>query len=267
MPFLGEGVPAWLESQIWEWIVDRLSRGAAGNRLVDTSKLTRLENDLSPSLPDPVRGSVAQLRKSLNVDPHLYLSAVEHCLKYNCGSEAPVVALKKLLEDGRSLWSPEHTDSGWVLARALPPETATVLANTAVERPTVAHLLSKAAASVSRRVGDPSSAYYNAVRAVEAALQPIISPNDRQATLGKMIAELRERDGAFVFILEPRDKQSVARVRGLLELLWTSHHDRHGNGTDFEPATPGEARAAFGIAILIVDWVNEGLIKRAKIAD
>jgi len=71
---------------------------------------------------------------------------------------------------------------------------------------------------------DPSGAYREAVRAVEAVAKPVILPNNDRATLGQM------------------------------ESVWTGQLDRHGTDDETVPlnVSPAEADAAFSACLNLV---------------
>src|SRR5439155_4689791 len=68
---------------------------------------------------------------------------------------------------------------------------------------------------------DPTAAYREAVRGVEAAAKPVVLPNNDAATLGTMIAAMRDAPGKWKTVFTtPPAVDGVGVVRGLMELLW-----------------------------------------------
>ena len=110
---------------------------------------------------------------------------------------------------------------------------------------------------------DPSVAYLRAVKAVEAAAIPVISPTDMTATLGKINGQLKARPEAWSFVIEHKHKTLIEPVITMMDTLWTGQTDRHeGN----EPATPisrETAEAAVHLAVTLVDWFSTGKIAPA----
>jgi hypothetical protein len=98
---------------------------------------------------------------------------------------------------------------------------------------------------------DPSSAYREAIRAVEAAAKPVVSPNNARATLGTIIADLRNKPSKWTVSLEAA---SVENVADLASMIWTSQLHRHGTDDETVPLSVSqeEADAAFYIAIGLV---------------
>ncbi len=108
---------------------------------------------------------------------------------------------------------------------------------------------------------DASGAYREAVRAVEAAHAPIVLPRDSSATLGKMIAALRDKPDKFAARLSgPGSVESVASVRAMFELLWTSQLDRHGTADEAIPLTVTleQAQDAVALATTLVHLAQQG---------
>lgn len=110
------------------------------------------------------------------------------------------------------------------------------------------------------RTLDASSAFREAVRAVEAAAKPVVLPNDPVATLGKMIRALRDKPSKW-----QSDLGTVEQVASMMDDLWTAQLDRHG--TDDESVrlsvTPEEAEAAVHLAVLLVQWFRNGHVRTA----
>ena len=108
--------------------------------------------------------------------------------------------------------------------------------------------------------GDPSKAYREAVRAVEAAAKPVVTPNDSLAHLGKIIGELTARPADWEVTLRA---DTVADLTRRAEILWRSQHDRHGSDVPTDPMTQPEALAAVHLAIELVAAFSHGLVRGA----
>lgn len=80
-------------------------------------------------------------------------------------------------------------------------------------------------------------------RAVEGAAIPVTLPNDRLATLGKVLA--------------PADA-----VVGMIALLWEGQRDRHAGGPISQPVTQEAAQTAVHLAVTLVQWFSAGAIYR-----
>lgn len=107
--------------------------------------------------------------------------------------------------------------------------------------------------NLATRNPNPNSSYDQAVKAVEAAAQSIISPRNVKATLGTINRDLKAKPSKWAFVLG-----DISLVIDMSERLW-SKHIRHG--TDTRPEhTLEEADAALHLAIPLVRYFSGGLI-------
>jgi hypothetical protein len=102
---------------------------------------------------------------------------------------------------------------------------------------------------LSGRDPDESGGYREAVRAVEAAAKPVILPKSDKATLGTMIAAVRDKPEKWQTTLG-----NIEDVRRLMEAVWTGQLDRHGTDDESIPlnVSPEQADAAFAICLNLV---------------
>ena len=108
---------------------------------------------------------------------------------------------------------------------------------------------------------DASGAYREAVRAVEAAYAPIVSPKNERATLGTIIADIRNKPSKFRVRLQADDsEENVDRLVGMLQMLWKSQLDRHGTADEDVPLTVSleEAQDAVALATTLVHLAEQG---------
>ncbi len=144
--------------------------------------------------------------------------------------------------------------------RTLPTARAAVAAQARQPGNAATHL-DKAWRAAFGRDPNPSLAYSEAIKAVEAAAIPLVLPNDAQATLGKIVGELRANPQKFQHVLT-RDAEPVRGstlspiqvVTAQADLLWSNQMDRHAPG-DPQPPTPitqQQAEHAVFIAVTLV---------------
>jgi len=105
--------------------------------------------------------------------------------------------------------------------------------------------------------GDPSKAYREAVKAVEAAAKPLVTPNDPLATLGKISGELKAHPEQWEVTLR---RDSVEELARRVDVLRRSQHDRHGTDEPTEPMTRDEAVAGCYLATELVGHFISGSI-------
>ncbi|MBX9151808.1 hypothetical protein HCG77_28960 [Rhodococcus qingshengii] len=111
---------------------------------------------------------------------------------------------------------------------------------------------------------DPSKAYSRAVKAVEDAAIPVVSPLNGNATLGTVIRDIENQgDHKLPMTREHPNAIQGDVLVGMLRVLWVGQHDRHGNSA-LPPVSQEEAEAAVVLAVTLVDWFATGKIKRRK---
>lgn len=110
------------------------------------------------------------------------------------------------------------------------------------------------------RTPDASAAYREAVRGVEAAARPIVTPDDSLATLGKMIRALEDKPSKW-----SAEIGSIEAFTQMLRQLWTSQLDRHGTDDESVPlsVSPAQAEAAVHLAMTLVHWLRSSTVRRA----
>lgn len=119
--------------------------------------------------------------------------------------------------------------------------------------------------SLAGRNPQPSDAYDKAVKAVEAAMHPVVSPSDSKATLGKMRSVLRDKPSKWIF-QSPVSPDLVVTMAGD---LWEGHL-RHGSDERFSDEggrtdhTMVEADGALHLAIALVGFFQRGLVTSAQ---
>lgn len=267
---LHEGVPPWLKASLGSWIERQLAdRFGSWNQ----NQLLRLERELLISLDWAAGTDYAgsTLLRQVQSDEELCLNVVDYLLRDLRDPEDRLrwSSLALMLQEAGSAWTVDgghRPAQGFGLVRRV-AETVEASAQQAFRAPRAGDHLRSAWHGVYGRSPNPSEAYREAVRAVEAAARPIVTPKDNIATLGKMVAALR--DGAtkweMVFGGSPAIDQ-VDVVRLIAKLLWDGQTDRHGSDDPQAsvPITQEQAQAAVHLAVLLVQWFSAGSIRRAS---
>jgi hypothetical protein len=106
---------------------------------------------------------------------------------------------------------------------------------------------------------NPGHGYGEAIKAVEAAAAPVVTPNDLKAQLGKMRGELEANNHLWRFSIAPGDIKAVIDAMTTLEKGQT---DRHAGNLQTKPVTPDAAQAAVLLAATLVHWFATGAVKR-----
>jgi hypothetical protein len=171
--------------------------------------------------------------------------------------------LEHILSQGGSAWRVSASRDS--LERRVSAEAAARAAELTTGGTRAGDHLRNAWHSTYGRSPNPSEAYREAVKAVEAAAIPIVCPNDQVATLGKMLGQMRATQDKWRIALKPMQGTAVADLLGMLELLWTAQLDRHGTADPEAPlsVSQGEAEAAVHLALTLVHWFQAGLVRPA----
>ena len=97
-----------------------------------------------------------------------------------------------------------------------------------------------------------------AIKAVEAAARPVVIPKDKLATLGKMIAAIRDKPQKWETVIG-----EVDTVRIMMDTIWKDQVDRHGTDDPKRPLTvkQPEAEVAVQFAVTLVQLFRTGAIR------
>jgi hypothetical protein len=175
-----------------------------------------------------------------------------------------VSKLRKILRDAGSSWTVGVINNRYRLIAVLPGAVVEVVQQTLSLSDKASELLWSAWESAFGVDSKPSYAYYDAVRAVEVISCPLISPADRNATLGKNINVLRTGVDKWRFVMTgSKEFSSVEHVIHMMQLLWHSQTDRHGRA-DYEGVSLAESQAAVLLASTLVGWLSKGMLERVE---
>lgn len=175
--------------------------------------------------------------------------------------------LERLLTDAGSAWTIDDEFQG--LYRRVDPtvvearKTAEAAAREA-GRPTAAEHLRAAWQEAYGVSPDPTRAYGEAVKAVEASAIPVVSPANSRATLGTVIRDMRTQEWRLVLV-DTKDAPTLATALvDLVDKLWQGQRSRHGDGGSgtARDQTQSEAEAALHLAALAVQWFSSGAITK-----
>lgn len=164
--------------------------------------------------------------------------------------------LDRLLIQGSSIWKVGERNGNRGLMRRV-PEAVQSAAESASLRGSAGALLSAAWSACFGRGPDTEEAYEKAIKAVEEAAAPVVSPKNARATLGTMIRDMKAQ-GDWKLDL-PGAAQDVPV--SMMEALWTGQESRHG-GNGYRIPTQSEAEAGVLLAVPLVQWFTSGAVSR-----
>jgi hypothetical protein len=263
------GIPVYMRDPIAVWITDFLwtygSRGWGLEReLLHTIQLAlRLNPPFRSSGGE--RTILNSVLSRLEEDDELTLNVIDFLLALKATKPA-ANDLHAILILGGSEWevSQTHEDQfgKFQLTRRTLGPVRESIDKIRSDSQRAHHHLVVAWGKLAGRNPDPSTAYREAVRAVEAVAKPVISPNNKKATLGTLIGDLRSTPARWTVTLESADSNQVA---DLAAMIWTSQLDRHGTDDESAPLSVSqeEADAALYLALGLVRLFSGGHIKQA----
>jgi hypothetical protein len=178
-----------------------------------------------------------------------------------------VGSLRPLLEDSRSVYEISPNQRGLqrrvdaVLAEAV--DRAGQGADTAGYPQARIHL-EKARQKLLDRHPDPSGAYVEVIRAVEAVACPMFLPNETLPTLGKVLGRLKAEDEKYEYALTSKQGTpgGIDSVIGMISSIWEGHSDRHAGGPLSVPVTHEAATTGITIAAALVTVFSSGAVRR-----
>ncbi|MFL5799803.1 MAG: hypothetical protein ACJ77A_17985 [Actinomycetota bacterium] len=209
------------------------------------------------------------LESLMERDPTKFLDAVDF-LVHRAGTHGQAVpemeTLDDILEEGGSMWRVAVRDGEPRLERRVEESVASVVEDVVARTGRAGQYLALAWTDLYGRNPNPSGAYREAVKAVEAAAQPILLPQNDRATLGQLIAAVRDAPTKWTVNLKPSQGDPTTDLLGMMQLLWRAEYDRHGTASGEVPLQVGaeEAEAAVHLAATLVHWFHSGTVVRSS---
>jgi hypothetical protein len=203
------------------------------------------------------------LEAELRADSDTCLDVVDyllHATAYRTPSTAGT--LETILQQGGSAWRVAKDGDGFSLQRRVEQAVQAAVESLLSGGGRAAEHLAAAWSAVYGRSPNPSDGYGESIKAVEAAAQPVVSPANPRATLGTMLADLRNKPSKWSLAF--REHPSIDPVVSLIAAMWKGQFDRHGTADSDVPiaVSQEEAEAAVHAAALLVRWFTSGAVAR-----
>lgn len=266
---LFEGIPVHLRQSVDDWLSDAVRSLGSGIGSTSQAVYNRLERVLR--LPGDTDGQMLTIL--LDAYPEQSLDVIDALVRWTAAAydDTPqhkqkdrqflvdrVVEMSHLLHEGGSAWKVAELPGGGFGLQRRVTEAVAIAAEAQMSGDTSANRhLRFAWHHLYGRSPDPSQALDEAVKAIEAAGKPVISPTNSKATLGTMIADLRNKPEKWATSIG-----TVDQLRERLAAIWTVQ-PRHG--TDDPNAVvdvPQDvAEAAVHDALSIVHGFERRLIR------
>jgi len=270
-----EGVPDHLYPLLVQWVTGNMPRlhyqmsvyppGVTAYRAMAAALRTSFDDRRYPDGRTVERGFHAYISE----DPFRLLNAASWVLRHVLNNDNPgfetANQLDGILATAGSVWEVKY-DQHFYLSKRVTEEMALAGDQAMSSRDRASEHLKRAWREVYSKERNPGSGYSEAVKAVEAVAIPVVSPKNPNATLGTVIAEMRNAPQNFPVGLFTKDPAAQTQAFiGELALLWQGQL-RHGDGNP-DPLTPidvsqEEAEAALHLAIQLVKWFRDGTIRR-----
>lgn len=244
-----------LKDRLWDWCHPYIFRkpGRYYYELNSRGHLMCLTLRLAES-------SESELKESTSRNPNVLLNMADWLLQtieFSDYERSRVERLEQMLNAGGSAWQ-VAPDGKSLIERTLDAERTAVELAVQGDDQIAADINAAWNAAWRREEPSAAEAYAAAVKAIEGALAPIVTPDDSKPSLGKMISALRDKpekwDTRF------RGVETVDALAAMLDEMWRSQH-RHGGGVG-APNTLDEARDAVSIAVAVVGLCRRGFLER-----
>jgi hypothetical protein len=218
-------------------------------------------NQIAVNAGSTAYGTRGVVLRACGRDPRLLLDVIDSILAMGCDSEL-VEELRGHLDAGKSVWGVAVDESG--LERWVPEIESAAYEAAVVPGDAASDELVEAWNNLNGLHPDPSDAWDHAIKACEHILKPIVTPNQRDATLGNVLGQLRAEPPVVDFILRDNALRNqvdpLETFEHMLHLIWPNP-DRHGSVAMRTP-TLVEAQAVVQTAILVVHWARIGVLVR-----
>jgi len=262
---LVDGVPAWMAQSFWNWVRPKITSSTGSgwtflNRalLHEVERVCRISCGYGGS--DVDQGLAALRRAFESQSRSLQLADV---LLSRMKSGDPM--LDRVLQESGSAWRVGERAGRPGLVRRVPVGVQDAVDEVAASGQRAGARLGEAWAAAFGLAPDPSRAYALAVKAVEDAAIPVVTPRDASATLGKVLQVMRDQaDWVMPTTREHPRASSTDVLQGMIQMLWTGQSDRHGGEAQSVPVTQDAAETAVLLAVPLVQWFTGGLVRRGS---
>lgn len=272
-PTLVDGVPEWMRSGIKEWLKRCLFVHSLGRppqkylaRVRAFDQITQQEYPLAEIFDS--RGFDALVQELVDDpdDENLYIVFLDFLvyeLSTEYGGETQLAELDAIFARSGSKWSVGTRDDHRGLEERVPVGVRDAAEGVIATPGHAGQLLSEAWQAAFGVSPDFESAYAKAVKAVEAAAIPVVSPKNGTATLGTVIADIKnQRDWKLDMTREHPDAPTKDVLLGMMQVLWTGQNDRHAGQVGYTKSSRAEAEVAVMLAVPLVQLFTSGAIQR-----
>ncbi|MBA2313211.1 MAG: hypothetical protein H0V97_10495 [Actinobacteria bacterium] len=184
----------------------------------------------------------------------LYLDVLDAVIHQGRFLDAAAVTLQETLRAGYSVWSVAEDRKS--LVRRVDAAAEASFAEALDAGGTAREELLQAWEKAYGRNPDPSDCWDHSIKAVEAALVPVVVPDQAQPHLGHVVGQLDSQPERWRLLLG----HDVRPLLSMLRLLWPNP-DRHGSPNERHLPSQKEAEAVLALAVTIVQWVSKDVLQ------
>jgi hypothetical protein len=226
---------------------------------LDDSTMGRLDMAIRSTTPLPRK--LGLLTRRLGADPSLFLDLVHALLgiysHIGAGHDEAQRLHRLLAEAGSAYTVGRDADGLFELQDVVSSEARAAAETSASGAGRAGEHLRAAWSKAYSRDRDPNAAYDHAVKAVEVAARPIVSPKNDKSTLGTTVRDLRAKPEKWTIDLD--GDHTVETLTDMADLLWQGMY-RHGDESKPLNHTQGQAEAAVHLAVVLVQLFRSGFI-------
>lgn len=256
-----DDIPDWLFISLWDYVavaLDEVEPWVLYHKMRELERRLRRNLQIPQGFPNSVPDA---LHKQMQASDALCLDVLDYLLRFTIDSSwAPVIATA--FRDAGFAWTVTQTDNGAYLSRRV-GDDAQARAQKAIEvGDRCSEHLAEAWRCVFGRHPDGQKGYDQVIKAVECAVQPVVSPQNAKTTLGTAIAHMRAKPSKWAIRLcHPDPESQVLALVDIMDVLWKGQY-RHGVPDVGAPMgnTDEEAEGAIHIGITLVEWFRSGFV-------
>jgi hypothetical protein len=268
-----DGVPAWMQGSVIEWIRKYTTEHRGRDRHtgdvivgVTVDRIHAVERYLQITIPRRSQDEFGLQRGLISYaqDEAHGLDVVEAMLATGAtfNFNELLQSMNQILVESGSKWVAVPNSSGTATLEERVDATTTEAFGTAASdtsNMSGQHLRTAWGHAFGRSPSAPE-AYNYAIKAMEAAAWPVITPNNNSATLGHILGELRahpERWHTQITELQPGAGSTM--LANAMQLVWEGHTDRHGTASPV-PVTQPAGEQAVLTAVMVCNYFNRSYV-------
>lgn len=215
-----------------------------------------------PNDPDDSEDIFDNMMLYAHRSPTHCLDVIEAILATNNNVDQVVETINEILIESGSKWiAVKHDDSHPTLEERVDSTAKEAYESAVVASPAVAAgLLKKSWSYAFGRTPNASEAYNYAIKAMEAATWPIVTPSNSSATFGHILGELKANPDKWETAISEKEPQIGIKVMYMaMQNVWEGHTDRHGTATPVQ-VTQSAAEQAVFVAVFICSCFSRGFV-------